>query len=136
MNDIVVRDDKGRFIPGQSGNPAGKAKGLRNYITHERLLLEAALRDFVGAPDQAQMLLDGIKRIMLIAEKGEDKDAISAMKLLLDRVLPAMPAKEAEDTDKSDRKLEIIIVTNPDAKVPVQAVIDGEYKVLPTEENS
>ena len=124
---LVVRDEKGRFPPGQSGNPAGKAKGLRNYITHERLMLESALRDYVGHPDQAKKLLDGINRVLTIAIEGEDKDAISAMKLLLDRVMPAMPAKEAEDGEKVERRLEIIIRTNPDAKVPVQAVIDGEF---------
>lgn len=123
----VVRDDKGRFIPGQSGNPEGKAKGLKNYITHERMMLEAALRDFVGRPEQAQLLIDGITRVLTIAKHGEDKDAISAMKLLLDRVMPAVPAKEPEETEKHDRKLEIIIRTNPHAKVPVQAVIDGEF---------
>jgi hypothetical protein len=123
----VVRDDKGRFIPGQSGNPEGKAKGLKNYITHERLMLESALRDYVGKPEQAQKLLDGISRVLDIATLGENKDAISAMKLLLDRVMPAMPIKEAEEAESTDRRLEIIIRTNPNAKVPVQAVIDGDY---------
>ena len=125
--DLVERDDKGRFVPGQSGNPAGKAKGLKNYITHERLMLESALRDYVGKPEQAKRLLEGIDRVLRIATLGEDKDAISAMKLLLDRIMPAVPVKEVEEADKTDRKLEIIIRTNPDAKVPVQAVVDGEF---------
>lgn len=126
-NDLVVRDDKGRFVPGQSGNPEGKKKGLQNYITHERLMLEAALRDYVGHPDQAQKLLDGIGRILEIAVTGDDKSAISAMKLMLDRVMPQMPAKEQEEAEKTDRRLEIIIKTNPNAKVPVQATVDGEF---------
>jgi hypothetical protein len=124
---IVQRDDKGRFLPGQSGNPAGKQKGLRNYITHERLMLEAGLRDYIADPAQAKKLLTGIDRVLDIAVAGEDKDAISAMKLLLDRVMPAMPPKEAEEAEKTDRRLTIQIITNPDAKVPVQAVIDGEF---------
>jgi len=130
-NALVERDDKGRFTPGQSGNPAGKAKGLKNYITHERLMLESALRDYVGKPEQRAKLIEGIDRVLTIATQSEDeKHAISAMKLLLDRVLPAMPIKEAEEADKTDRKLEIIIITNPNAKVPVQAVVDGEFTVL------
>ena len=129
-NSVAVRDDKGRFLPGQSGNPQGKAKGIKNYITHERLMLEAALRDYVGEPDQASKLLQGIDRILELAITGEDKTAISAMKLLLDRVMPAMPIKEAEDAEKTDRRLEIIIKTNPDAKVPVQAVVDGDFTVI------
>jgi hypothetical protein len=129
-NDVAVRDDKGRFVPGQSGNPQGKAKGVKNYITHERLMLEAALRDYVGEPDQASKLLQGIDRILNLAVEGEDKHALSAMKLLLDRVMPAMPIKEAEDAEKTDRRLEIIIKTNPDAKVPVQACVDGEFTTI------
>lgn len=129
--ELVVRDDKGRFVPGQSGNAAGKVKGLKNYITHERLMLESALRDYVGHPDQKAKLLAGIDRVLTIAVNSEDeKHAISAMKLLLDRVLPAMPLKEAEEAESADRKLEIIIITNPNAKVPVQAVVDGEFTVI------
>jgi hypothetical protein len=126
----VVRDEKGRFVPGQSGNPAGKAKGVRNYITQERLMLEAALRDYVADPKQSQQLLLGIDRVLSIAVKGDDKDAISAMKLLLDRVMPAMPPKMEEEAEKTDRRLQIIIQTNPQATVPVQTVIDGEATVI------
>ena len=123
---LLQRDEKGRFLPGQSGNPAGKAKGLRNYITHERLMMEAALRDYVADPSQCKKLLMGIDRVLDIAVEGEDKDAISAMKLLLDRTMPAMPPKEQEDAVKADRRLNIIIQTNPNATVPVQTVIEGE----------
>lgn len=131
---VTGRDDKGRFLPGQSGNPAGKAKGLRNYITHERLMLESALRDYVGDPKRKKKLLAGIDRILNIALSGDDKDAISSMKLLLDRVMPAMPPKTEEERDTTDRKLEITIVTNPNAKVPVQAVIDGDFTEIKSNE--
>ena len=126
---LVQRDGKGRFLPGQSGNPAGKAKGLRNYITHERLMLEAALRDYVADPTQAKKLLAGIDRVLDIAGGDDNKDAISAMKLLLDRVMPAMPIKEAEEAVSTDRRLQIIIQTNPNATVPVE-VIEGDYKEI------
>lgn len=123
---VVARDHKGRFVPGQSGNPAGKAKGLKNYITHERMMLEAALRDYVADPRRANKLLSGLDRVLDIANGEDDKTALSAMKLLLDRVMPAMPPKEAEEADKTDKRLQIIIQTNPDAKRPVQTVIDGK----------
>ena len=130
----LQRDDKGRFLPGQSGNPAGKAKGLRNYITHERLMLEAALRDYVGDPTNSARLIQGIDRVLRIAAEGEDKEALSAMKLLLDRVMPAMPPKEVEDAEKTDRKLQIIIQTNPNATSPVHAVVEGvEYEEISNE---
>lgn len=122
MSKDLVRDEKGRFVPGQSGNPNGRQKGLKNYITHERLMLEAALRDYVGQPEQAQKLIQGIDRVLTIATEGEDNHALGAMKLLLDRVMPAMPPKEAEEADRTDRKLEIIIKTNPGARTPVEIV--------------
>ena len=124
-NEVVERDAKGRFVPGQSGNPAGKKKGLKNYITHERLMLEAALRDYVGHPDQAAKLIQGIDRVLTIAIEGEENHALGAMKLLLDRVMPAMPPKEIEEAAKTDRRLEIIIKTNPDARTPVE-IVNGQ----------
>jgi hypothetical protein len=130
----VVRDDKGRFIKGQSGNPAGKAKGLRNYITHERLMLESALRDYVGDPKQSKKLLKGIDRVLSIAVNGEDNQAISAMKLLLDRVMPAMPPKIEEEAEKTDRRLQIVIQTNPNAVAPIE-VINGTATVIEEEDN-
>ncbi len=127
MKALIERDDKGRWLPGQSGNQAGKQKGLRNYITHERLMLEAALRDYVADPTQSRKLLAGIDRVLDIANTGEDKDVISAMKLLLDRVMPAMPLKEAEEAERVDRRLQIIFQINPHAKTPVKAIVDGEF---------
>ncbi len=97
-------------------------------------MLEAALRDYVADPKQSSKLLAGIDRVLDIAVSGEDKDAISAMKLLLDRVMPAMPPNEQEDAEKHQTRLEIIIKTNPGATVPVE-IIEGECEVLP-EENS
>lgn len=125
---LIERDHKGRFVPGQSGNPAGRAKGLKNYITHERRMLELALREYVADPNQATKLLKGITRVLDIANdsKTKDKDAISAMKLLLDRVMPAMPEKEQEDAQKADKRLQVIIQTNPDAVVAVETVIEGK----------
>jgi hypothetical protein len=41
-----VRDDKGRFIKGVSGNPAGKPEGAKNYLTllEEELEIEGKSR--------------------------------------------------------------------------------------------
>lgn len=89
-------------------------------------MLEAALRDYVADPEQSDKLLRGIDRVLSIAIGGEDKDAISAMKLLLDRVMPAMPPKEQEEAGKSITRLQVVILTNPDAKTPVQVTVDGE----------
>lgn len=127
----TIRDENGRFVKGQSGNPAGKAKGVKNAMTLERLAFERALRQYVAEPENAEKLLRGIDRVLDIAVMGEkDKDTISAMKLLLDRVMPAMPPNVADEAEKADTRLQIVIQTNPDAKVPVKAVINGETQEL------
>lgn len=63
----------GRFQPGQSGNPAGKAKGTRNATT---LALEA--------------LLDGEAEALTrrAIELAQDGDTV-ALRLCLDRLLPS-----------------------------------------------
>jgi hypothetical protein len=48
-----VRDGRGRFVPGQSGNPAGKLPGTRNRAT----LLKAAL-DSEDGPAMARIVID------------------------------------------------------------------------------
>jgi hypothetical protein len=126
MNEIV-RDTRGRFQKGQSGNPLGKAKGLRNQMTLERIAFEKALREYVADPLQATKLVHGINRVLDIAVSAEkDSDAIAAMKLMLDRVMPAMPAQIGEEAEKTDTRLQITIQTNPIATSPVEVVIEGE----------
>jgi hypothetical protein len=127
----VTRNQKGQFVKGQSGNPAGKARGIKNAMTLERVAFERALRQYVAEPERAEKLLLGIDRVLDIATGAEkDKDAISAMKLMLDRVMPAMPPKLSEEAEKSDKRLQIIISTNPEAKTPVKAIIEGQATTI------
>jgi hypothetical protein len=124
---LPVARENGRWVKGQSGNPAGRAKGVKNAMTLERLAFERALRQYVAEPTRATKLLKGIDRVLDIATTAEkDSDAVSAMKLMLDRVMPAMPPKVEEAAHKADTRLQIVIQTNPDATTPVQAVINGE----------
>jgi hypothetical protein len=126
MND-VVRDNKGRFIKGQSGNPLGKAKGIRNQMTLERVAFEQALRQYVADPARAMKLLKGIDRVLDVAINAEkDSDATAALKLMLDRVMPALPPQIGEEAEKLDSRLQITIQTNPNATSPVEVIIDGE----------
>src|SRR5260221_717115 len=53
LEKAVVRDERGRFEPGQSGNPAGKTPGTRNRAT----LLRAALDSDEG-PAMARIVID------------------------------------------------------------------------------
>lgn len=125
MTNEVVRDDSGRFVTGFSGNPLGKARGVKNQMTLERIAFEKALRDYVHDPARAHRLLKGIDRVLMIAETAEkDSDAIAAMKLMLDRVMPVMPANVGEEAEKTNTRLEIIIQTNPNASAPVTIVAE------------
>ncbi len=110
-------------MKGVSGNVLGKAKGVKNQMTLERIAFEAALRQYVHDPLRAHKLIQGIDRVLDIATSAEkDSDAISAMKLMLDRVMPAMPAQVGEEAEKTDRRLEIVIHTNPNAQAPVTVI--------------
>jgi hypothetical protein len=96
-------------------------------MTLERVAFEKALRDYVHDPARAHKLLEGIDRVLNVAIGAEkDSDAIAAMKLMLDRVMPAMPAKIGEEAEKADSRLSITIQTNPHAISPVEVIIDGE----------
>jgi hypothetical protein len=126
MNE-VVRDSKGRFPKGVSGNPLGKAKGIRNQMTLERVAFEQALRQYIMDPARAQLLLEGMDKVLKIATTAErDSDSIAAMKLMLDRVMPALPPQVTDEAEKLDTRLQITIQTNPNATSPVEVVIDGE----------
>ena len=53
INQTAMRDAGGRFVPGQSGNPAGEKPGTRNRAT----LLAQALRDGEGEA-AARIIID------------------------------------------------------------------------------
>ncbi len=41
----LVRDEKGRFVTGQSGNPAGRPQGSKNKVNILKISLEEGFRD-------------------------------------------------------------------------------------------
>src|SRR6185437_9321696 len=67
-----ARDGRGRFVPGQSGNPMGKVPGTRNRAT----LLRAAL-DSEDGPAMARIVID----------KALSGDVVTA-RFCLDRLEP------------------------------------------------
>jgi hypothetical protein len=68
----VQRDAGGRFLPGQSGNPLGKAPGTRNRATRLRQILE-----------------DGEDRIIgrILIDKAKGGDAVAA-RFVIARLMP------------------------------------------------
>lgn len=94
-----TRDDKGRFVAGQSGNPKGRPKGKKNQITVLKQDLEIAVRDAIG-PDRIKAVVDKMVELALEGNVG-------AGKVILDKVLSN--AKEGEDEKDAGGQLKIII---------------------------
>ncbi len=59
----IERDTAGRFVPGQSGNPAGKAPGTRNRSTLLRALMDEGEEQVIGR---------------LVIDKAKAGDAVAA----------------------------------------------------------
>jgi hypothetical protein len=122
-----VRDERGRFVPGVSGNPAGKAPGTRNRVT----MLRAAL-DSEEGPAMARVIID----------KALAGDVVTA-KFCLDRLEPKprnraieidLPAgATARDLvaafDETVRAMAAGEIT-PDEAVQVTRVLDGRRKAI------
>lgn len=73
--DVVKRAEDGTFLPGQSGNPAGRPKGSKNRITLLKQELETELREF-AAPQMKEVLAKAFE----LASAGDR----SMIKLLLE----------------------------------------------------
>jgi len=133
-NDLpATRDEKGRFVKGVSGNPKGLAPGTRQRITREKLAMEQALREYMAEPQRFDRIRGSIDRILDIVERGEAKVAVSAFKVLSDKVLPTL--KPEEDVQKGPAQIHITIdsFAVKGAK-PVQdadGAIDGEFTEIP-----
>jgi hypothetical protein len=122
-----VRDARGRFLPGQSGNPSGKLPGTRNRAT----LLRAAL-DSEEGPAMARIVID----------KALAGDVVTA-RFCLDRLEPRprgrsiaidLPAgARASDLvaafDATLRAMAVGKIT-PDEAVQVTRVLDGRRKAI------
>jgi hypothetical protein len=83
-NGKLVRTVDGRFVKGQSGNPAGRPKGSKNTITIQKLLVEEAFRaaesDAIAEVLQriVQQALDGDKASQkLVWEASVSKQALA-----------------------------------------------------------
>lgn len=129
----AARNELGRWIRGQSGNLKGKPKGLRSFVTRERLALEAALRSYISDEANLQKLLDGIDRMFSIMATGGDKEAIGAFKVLSDKLLTA--PKDAGDVGDGPQQLTVVITQARGGDAPaVQVVQDAEFHEITQDE--
>src|SRR5216683_375924 len=121
------RDRRGRFVPGQSGNPAGKTPGTRNRAT----LLRAALDSDEG-PAMARIVID----------KAVGGDVVTA-RFCLDRLEPRprgraiaieLPegAKASDLVAAYDATVEAMMggEITPDEAVQVARALDGRRQAI------
>ena len=95
-----VRDNKGRFVAGVSGNPNGRPLSKRNQITTLKQDLEIAIRENVR-PEQIKQIVD--KMIELAIYEG----SVGAAKLILDKTLSN--AKDSEEIKADGGGVRVII---------------------------
>lgn len=99
-----------RFQPGEAwkGNSSGRARGTKNRITLQRLLLEEKLREQLEV-SAAEIL----EKAITMAKEGNDK----IMRTLLDKLLTT--PKNAEDDTGKDTSISVTI-NDLSGKAPVQ----------------
>lgn len=146
----VARDEEtGRWPAGQSGNPGGRVKGLRNKITLERLLLEDMLRQTLIQKSPA-LLKRAIKMALghecdqcWVENKDENGKRIPPtcggyrpgndriMRALLDKVL-ATP-KHDDSGEAKDNEIKILIQNMTSSPTPTSEPGLTTVTVTPTQ---
>jgi len=123
----ALRDANGRFIPGHSGNPAGKKAGTRNRAT----VLREALAD--GEDTAAARI---------VIDKALSGDAVAA-RFIVDRLMPRPRGREiALDLPDGGTAADVLACSNatiaamaageitPDEALTVTRVLDGRLRAL------
>ena len=94
-----------RFKPGQSGNPKGKAKGLRNVATDVQQALNAVVRvNADGKPRKMSAQKAVVLRTVEKALKGDSRAAAQVLELMQRYNNDAPPARKAA-TSADDQAL-------------------------------
>lgn len=103
--------EKGMFVKGHSGNPAGRPKGSKNKATLKRLAMEHKL-DKILVKEAPKVL-----RIVVNAAKAGDMQAAKM-------VLQAVKLGDTEDAGRNQVNINITNLTRPEETS--QVVIEGE----------
>ena len=111
---VVVRNEKGQFIKGVSGNPNGRGKGNQSKLNKTKLITQynkygtKSFEDIVRLGKKAEkagQLTTALKAAMFIAEKHlqmvlqQDKTALELQKLRMKE------SKDDGDSDEEDKDL-------------------------------
>jgi len=113
------RDDKGRFLVGNA--EGGRPKGSTNHLTRMRRDLELAMRGYLDHPRNRMNAMLAIDRLMMICINGDEKNAVGALKLLLDKLMVS-PRPEEEQQSGPSHVTVIIENKTGDHQAPVELV--------------
>lgn len=118
--DKPVRNKKGQWVSGQSGNPAGKPKGTKHQITQLRENTELALREYMSSPENARKALKALDKLFEQAANGDT----ASLKLLFDKVLPNARGGSDDGDAEKQRPVAIQIINQTDTKAgtPVRVI--------------
>lgn len=111
---VSGRDDNGHFLPGKSGNPAGRPKSRRNELIVLKQDLEIAVRETLS--------VDRVKRIVNRVAQMAEGGNIAAAKLLLDKIISN--ASDAEDVPDNGRTV-VFKIENATFAAKQQAAINS-----------
>lgn len=113
----VARSPDGKFLPGKSGNPAGRPKGTKNRIKQLKEDMELVLREGVN-PDALKGIL-----VSLVAEAQTGN--VQAAKLILDKFMTNAKVEEERGEDTPEIVISIKNLTRDEIEVKGE-VIDQE----------
>jgi hypothetical protein len=127
INQMTMRDAHGRFVPGNSGNPAGKKPGTRNRAT----VLREALAEG-----------EDVAAARIVIDKALAGDAVAA-RFIVDRLTPRPRGRTITlDLPGGKRAGDVLAASNatiaamaageitPDEALTVTKVLDGRLRAL------
>ena len=89
---IIERDSKGRLLPGSTANPNGRPPAGKSIAERFR------------ANEQAISVLDKLYKVAnTLDDSKPHKDAIAAVKLIVERLVPSLKASELSISDDTDK---------------------------------
>lgn len=116
---MVLRDEKGRFVKGYSGNPAGKPKGVRHRSTLIKETIDASMADMLH-----EEFIPVMQKAIEMAKKGDR----AMIKLLLGDFLNEVRKHTEDEEDKS--KGTRIIIENLTIDNRQQEESKHEYRII------